>query len=85
MAQLRSVFSKSFYLIILVIVLKYNDLRSVFNRNDFSLLHFEHIKNDLFTKGDFSKINDRECVKELESVADALLNSEEWALKSKLI
>ncbi|XP_055304016.1 uncharacterized protein LOC129569308 [Sitodiplosis mosellana] len=81
MAQINGVFLKSFYLIILVIVFKYNDLRSAFNRSDFSLLNFEYIKNDLFTKGDFSALNDRECVTELETVANALMNSEEWALK----
>lgn len=83
MVRVNSVFSKFLYLVVLVIVLKYNDVRSALSRSDFNLLNFEQIKNDLFARGDFSTLNSKKCLKELASVAESLLKSEEWAMKCK--
>lgn len=85
MAPTNSVFSNCIYFIIFVIVLKCNDVQSASNQTKFNVLDFEQIKNDLFTRGDFSTLNDNRCLMELGTVAKGLQKSQEWAMKRKLI
>lgn len=88
MTKIRRIFSNFFILFLLMIFLNFCKAKLRSTPKSPHFFDFDEIKTDLFLKNNFNysylRQDEQQCSLELQEIKDGLMQSKQWAMKSKL-